>query len=248
MGLAMMVVVYRFAKKRGLPVEPRAKLPEFMRSLWDGALALAMPAIVLGSIIVGIATPTEAAVVAVVYALILGLFVYREIRFGQLPEIFANVAVTSAAVMVTVGAAQLFGWITAAEGLGNDIGRWLTALSTNPYVILLVINIVLLILGMFMEPVPIMLLTVPILFPVVTKLGIDPVHFGVVVTLNLMIGCLTPPVGLNLFLASAISGVPVMQVARAATPFIIVLLIVLALITYIPQLVLWLPQLIQAGR
>ena len=165
----------------------------------------------------------------------------------QLPEIFANVAVTSAAVMVTVGAAQLFGWITAAEGLGNDIGRWLTALSTNPYVILLVINIVLLILGMFMEPVPIMLLTVPILFPVVTKLGIDPVHFGVVVTLNLMIGCLTPPVGLNLFLASAISGVPVMRVARAATPFIVVLLIVLALITYIPQLVLWLPQLIAGG-
>ena len=248
MGLAMMVVVYRFAKRKGLPVEPRAKLPEFMHALWDGALALAMPGIVLGSIIAGIATPTEAAVVAVVYALILGLFVYREIQFRQLPEIFANVAVTSAAVMVTVGAAQLFGWITAAEGLGNDIGRWLTALSTNPYVILLVINVVLLILGMFMEPVPIMLLTVPILFPVVTKLGIDPVHFGVVVTLNLMIGCLTPPVGLNLFLASAISGVPVMRVARAATPFIIVLLIVLALITYIPQLVLWLPQLIQAGR
>jgi tripartite ATP-independent transporter DctM subunit len=248
MALAMMIVVYRFAKRRGLPVEPRAKLPEFMQALWDGALALAMPAIVLGSIIAGIATPTEAAVVAVVYALILGLFVYREIKFSQLPEIFANVAVTSAAVMVTVGAAQLFGWITTAAGLGNDIGRWLTALSTSPYVILLVINVVLLVLGMFMEPVPIMLLTVPILFPVVTKLGIDPVHFGVVVTLNLMIGCLTPPVGLNLFLASAISGVPVMRVARASTPFIVVLLIVLGLITYIPQLVLWLPQLVQAGR
>ena len=207
-----------------------------------------MPAIVLGSIIAGFATPTEAAVVAVVYALILGLFVYREIKVSELPEIFASVAVTSAAVMVTVASAQLFGWITAAEGLGNDIGRWLTAFTTNPYVILLVINIVLLLLGMLMEPIPVMLLTVPILFPVVTKLGIDPVHFGVVVTLNLMIGCLTPPVGINLFLASVISGVPVMRVARASSPFIVVLLIVLALITYIPELVLWLPQLIAGGK
>ena len=231
MALAMMIVVYRYATRTNIPVEPRATLPDFLHALKDGALALAMPAIVLGSILAGIATPTEAAVVAVVYALILGVFVYREIKWSHLPEIFANVAVTSAAVMVTVAAAQLFGWITAAEGLGNDIGRWLTTLTTNPYVILLVINVVLLILGTLMEPIPVMLLTVPILFPVVTKLGVDPVHFGVVVTLNLMIGCLTPPVGLNLFLASAISGVPVMRVCRAATPFIVVLIIVLALIT-----------------
>jgi C4-dicarboxylate transporter DctM subunit len=233
MGLAMMVVVYRYAHRAKLPVEPRATAAAVRHALWDGALALFMPAIVLGSIVLGIATPTEAAVVAVVYAFILGVFVYREIRW--------------AAVMVTVAAAQLFGWITAAEGLGNAIGRWLTALTTNPYVILLIINLVLLVLGMFMEPIPIMLLTVPILFPVITKLGIDPVHFGVVVTLNLMIGCLTPPVGLNLFLASAISGVPVMRVARASTPFIVVLVVVLALITYIPQLVLWLPHLTKAG-
>ena len=247
MGVAMMVVVYRHADRAGLPVERRATRKEVVHALWDGALALAMPAIVLGSIITGFATPTEAAVVAVVYAFILGVFVYRQISWSALPEIFTNVAITSAAVMVTVAAAQLFGWITAAEGLGNAIGAWLTSLTSNHYVILLVINVILLILGMFMEPIPIMLLTVPILFPVVTKLGIDPVHFGVVVTLNLMIGCLTPPVGLNLFLASAISGVPVMRVARAASPFIIVLLVVLALITYIPQLVLWLPHLTQAG-
>jgi len=247
MGLAMMVVVYRYAHRAGLPVEPRATAAELRHALWDGALALAMPAIVLGSIVTGFATPTEAAVVAVVYAFILGVFVYREIKWRELPELFTGVAITSAAVMVTVAAAQLFGWITAAEGLGNAIGVWLTSLTTNPYVILLVINLVLLVLGMFMEPIPIMLLTVPILFPVITKLGIDPVHFGVVVTLNLMIGCLTPPVGLNLFLASAISGVPVMRVARAAVPFIVVLLVVLGLITYIPQLVLWLPHLTQAG-
>jgi C4-dicarboxylate transporter DctM subunit len=247
MGVAMMIVVWRYAKRTNLPVEPRATRSQFLHALWDGALALFMPAIVLGSILLGIATPTEAAVVAVLYALILGMFVYREIGWADLPEIFTNVAITSAAVMLTVATAQLLGWITAAEGLGNVIGAWLTSLTTNPYVILLVINLVLLVLGTAMEPVPVMLLTVPILFPMVTKLGIDPVHFGVVVTLNLMIGCLTPPVGINLFLASAMSGVPVMRVARASTPFIVVLLIVLALITYIPQLVLWLPQFIQAG-
>jgi tripartite ATP-independent transporter DctM subunit len=247
MGVAMMVVVYRFAHVAKLPVEPRATRAQVLRALWDGALALFMPAIVLGSIVLGIATPTEAAVVAVLYALVLGVFVYREIKWSELPEIFTSVAITSAAVMVTVAAAQLFGWITAAEGLGNAIGKWLTTLTTNPHVVLLLINVVLLVLGMFMEPIPIMLLTVPILFPVITKLGIDPVHFGVVVTLNLMIGCLTPPVGINLFLASAISGVPVMRVARASTAFIVVLLVVLALITYVPQLVLWLPHLVQAG-
>ena len=122
MGLAMMIVVYRYAHRHKLPVEPRATAAEFRHALWDGALALAMPAIVLGSIVTGIATPTEAAVVAVVYAFILGMFVYREIKWRELPEIFTGVAVTSAAVMVTVAAAQLFGWITAAEGLGNAIG------------------------------------------------------------------------------------------------------------------------------
>jgi len=247
MGVAMMIVVYRYANRVKLPVEPRATRSQFLHALWDGALALAMPGIVLGSIVLGIATPTEAAVVAVVYALVMGLFVYREIKWAELPEIFTSVAVTSAAVLVTVAAAQLFGWITAAEGLGNAIGTWLMSLTSNPYMILLVINLILLVLGMFMEPIPIMVLTVPILFPVITKLGIDPVHFGVVVTLNLMIGCLTPPVGINLFLASAISGVPVMKVARASAAFIVVLLIVLALITYIPQLVLWLPHLTKAG-
>lgn len=247
MGIAMMFVIYRYARRTGLPVERRATLPEFWRSLWDALLALMMPVIVLGAIVSGAATPTEASVVAVVYAFVLGKFVYREIRWRDLIEICTGVAVTSAAVMVTVATAQLFGWITTAEGLGNMIGRWLTQLSRDPSVILLAINIVLLLLGMVMEPIPIMLLTVPILFPVVTKLGVDPVHFGVVVTLNLMIGCLTPPVGLNLFVASAISGSPVMAVARASAGFIGILIVVLALITYVPWLVLWLPRLVYAN-
>jgi tripartite ATP-independent transporter DctM subunit len=243
MGLAMMFVVYRYAKRRDLPVEPQATLPEFWKSLWDSLFALLAPVIILGAIVSGIATPTEASVVAVVYSLIVGLFLYRELKWSELPKVFSDVAVTSAAVMVTVAAAQLFGWITTAEGLGTAIGRALTGVTTDPFTILLVINVVLLILGTVMEPIPIMLLTVPILYPLVTPLGIDPVHFGVMLILNLMIGCLTPPVGLNIFIASAISGVPVMRVANAAWGFIFILIVVLAVITYLPQTVLWLPNL-----
>jgi len=248
MALAMMVLVYRFAKRNNLPVEPRATTPEFFRSLWDSALALIMPIIILGSILSGFATPTEASVVAVVYAFVVGKFIYREFRMSEVPEMLVSVSVISAAVMVTVASAQLFGWICTAEGLGTLISNWLTGVSTNPAVILLLINIVLLLLGTAMEPIPIMLITLPILFPVVTKLGVDPVHFGVVVTLNVMIGTLTPPVGTNIFVASAISGAPVGKVFYAARGFIWTLVLVLMLITYIPPLVTWLPRLIYGGN
>lgn len=244
MGGAMMVVIYRYAKREGLPVEPRATARQIAYSFWESLLALVMPIVVLGSIMGGYATPTEASVIAVIYALVIGLFIYRDIKVSDLPEIFTTVAVTSAAVMVTVAAAQLFGWITAAEGLGTSITNWLATVSTNPYVILLVVNIVLLLLGTLMEPIPIMLLTVPVLFPVMTSIGVDPVHFGVVMTLNLMIGCLSPPVGLNILLSAAMSGTSVAKVTQASWRFMGVLVLVLMLITYIPALVTWLPDLV----
>jgi tripartite ATP-independent transporter DctM subunit len=179
---------------------------------------------------------------AVVYALFIGLFVYRDIKISELPEIFAKVATTSAVVMVTVAAARLFGWITAAEGLGMSIADHLSGIHAGPAVILLIVNVVLLLLGMLMEPIPIMLLSVPVLFPVMTGIGVDPIHFGVVVVLNLMIGCLSPPAGLNILVASAMSGVRVGKVARASWPFMGVLILVLLLITYVPILVTWVPE------
>lgn len=244
MGVALMIATYRYAKAARLPVEPRANLQQFVLSARDAVLALFMPVIVLGAIISGFATPTEASVVAVVYALFLGLFVYRELTFSGLPDIFVGVAVSSSVIMITVAAAQLFGWITTAEGLAQVLTGWLTAFGDSPYLVLLIVNVALLVLGMVMEPIPIMLLTVPVLFPVITALGIDPVHFGVVVTLNLMIGCLTPPIGLNIMMASVISGVGVMKVTRAAWAFMVILTGVLLLITYVPELVLWLPRLV----
>jgi C4-dicarboxylate transporter DctM subunit len=200
--------------------------------------------IILGAILSGFATPTEASVLAVAYAFVLGVFIYREIKAKDLVEIFSSVAVTSAAVMVTVAAAQLFGWITTAEGLGKILGGVLTQFTREPWVFLLIVNVVLLILGTVMEPIPIMILTVPILFPVATQLGIDSVHFGVVVVLNLMIGSLTPPVGVNIFVTAAMAKVPVMRVARECMGFIWILILVLLILTYIPQFVLWIPQLL----
>lgn len=244
MALAMMLVVYRDALKLNLPVEARATLPEFGKAVREAALALGMPIVVLGTILTGFATPTEASVIAVVYGFILGVIIYREIKWSELVEIFATVAITSAAVMVTVAVSQLFGWITTAEGLGKILGAWLTTVTNEPWVFLLIVNIVVLILGMFMEPIPILILTAPILFPVSAQLGIDPVHFGVVIVLNLMIGSLTPPVGINIFVTAAISKAPVMAVARAAMGFIWILILVLLLITYFPKIVLWVPQML----
>jgi C4-dicarboxylate transporter DctM subunit len=146
--------------------------------------------------------------------------------------------------MVTVAAAQLFGWITTAEGLGKILGGMLSSFTQEAWVFLLIVNVVVLILGTVMEPIPIMILTVPILFPVATQLGIDPVHFGVVIVLNLMIGSLTPPVGVNIFVTAAMAKVPVMRVAREVMAFIWILILVLLLITYIPQIVLWIPQML----
>ena len=244
MGLAMMIVVYRQASKRNLPLEPRTTLPAFWKASRDAALALGMPVIILGAILSGFATPTEASVIAVVYAFVLGVFIYREIRWSDLVDIFATVAMTSAAVMVTVAAAQLFGWITTAEGLGKILGGMLTQFTNEAWVFLLIVNVMLLILGTVMEPIPIMILVVPILYPVATQLGIDPVHFGVVVVLNLMIGSLTPPVGINIFVTAAMARAPVMRVARECMGFIWILILVLLLITYIPKIVLWIPQIL----
>ena len=244
MAVAMMAVVYRQAFKINLPVEQRADLPAFWKATKEASLALGMPVVILGAILSGLATPTEASVVAVVYAFVLGMFVYREIKYSELVEIFSSVAITSASVMVTVAAAQLFGWITTAEGLGKILGAMLTSFTREPWVFLMIANAVLLVLGTVMEPIPIMVLTVPILYPVATQLGIDPVHFGLVIVLNLMIGSLTPPVGVNIFVTAAMAKVPVMRVARESMGFIWILILVLLIITYIPKIVLWLPQLL----
>ncbi len=243
-GLALMAVIRVIARRQHFPVEARATWRAMLTSAWDAVLALAMPVIVVGGILTGATTPTEAAAVAVWYAFLLGALVYREVRLTDLPEILVGTAVKSGAVMLTVAAATVFGWIATGERMGPLLTRWVLSMTSSPAVILFLIMVVLLILGCLMEPIPILVLMTPILFPVVTAIGVDPVHFGVLVTINVTIGLLTPPVGLTLFLMSAISGESVLALARASLPFLMVLLVSLFVLSYVPALVVWLPNLV----
>ena len=218
--------------------------PEFRGAVLGGGLPMLAPVFVIGSIVGGIATPTEAAAVAVGYTLILGVFVYGSLNFRSIYQCAVSTALISSIVMLTVATSQMFAWITVQEQLGTILNNALISIADSRFALLLLSNILLLILGMFMEPLPIMLVMAPILFPLLAKVGVDPVHLGVVFVLNLMIGMITPPIGLNLFVLSAIAKVEVMAVGRACLPYIAVLIAVLLLITYIPELTLFLPRLV----
>jgi len=247
MGIGIMIVIYIAAVKRGYRAEQRATLKQVLRAGFDGLLGLLAPGIIMGGILGGVFTPTEAAVAAVLYALIVGAIVYRELDLTRLTAILWDTVDQTVRVMFIIAAAGMFGWLLIYIRAPQAIVEALTALSSSPAVILLIINVILLVLGCFMEGIAIMLLTVPIFIPVLAKFGIDPVHFGVVMTLNLMIGLLTPPVGMVLYAVSTIAKVPVVRLAWELVPFMIVLGVVLMLITYIPGLVTWLPSVVMGG-
>jgi C4-dicarboxylate transporter, DctM subunit len=244
MGLAMMVTVYVIASKRNYPREQRASRREVARSLLGGLAALATPLLIMGGILSGAFTPTEAAVVACLYAMFLGMVVYREMVWADLPRILWETVQQTAQVMFIVAAAGLFGWLLIFLRVPDALIAWLTTLSDSPLSVLLIINLILLLLGCFMEGIAIMLLTIPIFVPIISKLGIDPVHFGVLMTLNLMLGMLTPPVGMVLYAMSSVACVPMMELARELVPFLIALVVVLAMITVLPAMVTWLPTLV----
>jgi tripartite ATP-independent transporter DctM subunit len=242
MGLFLMATAYWVAKRHGYAVEKRATMRELTVSFWSSLPALLMPLIVMGGIFTGVTTPTEAAVVAVAYAFFLSVVVYRQLTVKDCYRICVGMGSSTAAIMLTIAGATLLGFIATAEQMGPKLMQVFLSFSDNPIIILLIINLALLMLGCVMEPVPIILLTVPIFFPALTKIGVDPVHLGVVMTLNLMIGLLTPFVGLNIFITAAIARVPIIAVARESLIFIATLVFVLLLITLFPQLVLWLPN------
>ena len=247
MGFGIMVVIYVLSVKRGYPAEQRATMAQVVRSGVDGVLGLIAPGIIMGGILGGVFTPTEAAVAAVIYALVVGALVYRELDLTRIAAILWDTVDQTVRVMFIIAAAGMFGWLLIYIRAPQAIVEALTSLTSSPWVILMIFNVILLVLGCFMEGIAIMLLTVPIFVPVMAKFGIDPVHFGVVMTLNLMIGLLTPPVGMVLYAVSTIAEVPVVRLARELVPFMIVLGGVLILITYIPGLVTWLPNLIMGG-
>ncbi|MBM3505545.1 MAG: TRAP transporter large permease [Alphaproteobacteria bacterium] len=248
MFIAMFAITWWLCRKHDYPVEPRATPRERVKASFDGFLALLAPVFVVGSIIFGIATPTEAAALAVLYTLILGLLVYRNTSLSAIVHAAGSAALATGVVMLTVATSQIFAFLAVQEKLGEILTRMLLSISNNIYVILAMVNVLMLILGMFMEILPIMLLLAPILFPLLKSMGVSEVHFGVVMVLNLMIGMITPPIGLNLFMLSTISGEGVITIFKRAIPYVIVLIAVLMLITYIPWLTLFIPDLVLPER
>jgi C4-dicarboxylate transporter, DctM subunit len=249
MGLLLMVTVAIISKRRGYPAGERATWREFWIAGFQAMPAWGAPIIIIGGILGGVFTPTEAAVAASVYALVLGMFIYREITMADLVRSLWETVQGTVQIMFIVSAASIFGWLLIRQQVPTAIINGLMSLTSTPWVVLLIVNVILLILGCFMESIAIMLLTIPVFMPLIDRVGIDPVHFGVVLTLNLMIGLLTPPVGLCLYAVSAISKVPLWTLVREIWPYIVALVVCLALITYVPGLVLWVPNLVMgAGR
>jgi tripartite ATP-independent transporter DctM subunit len=205
---------------------------------------LLTPLIIIGGILSGIFTPTEAAGVAAFYGLILGLFIYKELKWRDIYRVFLEVGKTSSSIMIIISMSSVFAYILAYEGIAQKVADLLLGFSTNPLVIFLIINILLLLVGCFMEPMSVLLVLIPMLLPVVDKVGIDRLHFGVVAVLNLMIGLITPPVGVCLYVVARIANISFERTVKGVWPFVITLAVVLFLITYVPVLVTFLPNLI----
>lgn len=232
------------ARRYDLPVEDRLPSAERWRLFRAGLLPLGAPLIIIMTKVLGIATPTESAAVVVAYTLFLGVVVYRDLSFKDFLAASIGAAMTTAAIMMTVAFSQIFGSIAVLAGLGRTIQGTLLMISDNPFVLFIIINIMLLLLGTFLDPLPLMLILSPILFPLMTGLGVDPIHLGLVMVFNLVLGMVTPPVGLNLFVMARISGVGMLEVFRGGLPYYLVLWSVLLLLTYVPQLSLFLPTLL----
>ncbi|MFS0820231.1 TRAP transporter large permease [Bacillus sp. 1P02SD] len=238
-GLSLILVAYFISRKRGYGKEEKSSMRDVFTSFNRAILAILMPVIILGGIYGGVFTPTEASVVAVVYGLIVGLFIYREIKWKDLPEIFIQSAVTSAVIMFIIACASIFGFILTREQIPLQITNTLLEISSNPIIVLIIINVILLIVGTFLETSAAIIIMAPILLPVVTAVGIDPVHFGIIMVVNLAIGFITPPVGINLFVASNIANLRLEKVVRAIIPFLIMLIVDIIIISFVPEISLF---------
>ncbi|MGG4773747.1 TRAP transporter large permease [Alcaligenaceae bacterium 429] len=239
-GVGLIITAYVKARKEGYKgSEKRYSASEIWQTIWDAKWALMVPVIILGGIYGGVFTPTEAAAVGVIYGFIVGVFVYKELKWSDLYRVIAGSALTSATVIVIVGTATIFGRMLAIERIPFMIADYIVQLTDSPILILLLINVLLLFVGMFMETLAAIIILVPILLPVVTAVGIDPVHFGIVIIVNLAIGMVTPPVGVNLFVGSRVGETSLEKAIVGAIPFIISMLAVLLLITYVPWLSLF---------
>jgi C4-dicarboxylate transporter DctM subunit len=242
LGATLMVYIYFVAVKRDYPRDPKTPVKELLVAAYRALPALFMPVLIMGGILTGMFTPTEAAGITVVYAVIVGALIYRRLTFKNLPKVLLKSGLESGMVMLLIATSEPFAWIVAVDQIPQLLIDWISALTTSPYLVLLLVNIFLLLLGIPMETAPALVIVTPVLAPIAASLGIDPVHIGIVTCLNLVLGLITPPVGAVLFAVCGIGNISLDRLGKAVWPLFFVSLIVLALVTYMPWLSTFLPR------
>ncbi|BAQ11631.1 TRAP-type C4-dicarboxylate transport system, large permease component [Bacillus sp. OxB-1] len=245
-ALLLMLTVLVISKRKGYKGSgKKIDTKEVLGALWGAKWALFTPIIILGGIYGGIFTPTESAVVAVIYALIIGLFVHKELTFKRIKQSLISSSLMTGAILIILSTAAAFSKLISIYQIPNMLGQHILGISNNPLVILFLISVLVLIVGTFMETISILIILTPLFLPIVTQLGIDPIHFGIILVLGAEIGLLTPPVGLNLFVASGISNLSIERISLAVVPFILAMLVALILVVLIPQISTFLPALLK---
>jgi C4-dicarboxylate transporter DctM subunit len=243
MAVTLMLVTWLVAKKHNYPTLPQASLGEIWKAFRDSIWGLLIVVIVIGGIYGGIFTPTEAAAVSAVYAFVVAVFIYGDLKLRDVPRVLLESANMSAMLLYIITNAILFSFLLTSENIPQQMAQWIVDQGLSPWMFLLFVNVLLFFAGDFMEPSSIILILAPIFLPVAMKLGIDPVHLGIVMTINMELGMITPPVGLNLYVASGLARMGLTEVTIAAAPWILVVTAILLLVTYVPQIALWLPHL-----
>jgi C4-dicarboxylate transporter DctM subunit len=244
MGFVMCLVSWFIAKREGIPAEGKFSFVAAAKAFGDSFFALMTPVIIIGGIYGGVFTPTEAAAVAAVYGIVVGMFIYGELKLKDFPSIIFKAVIGTTLIMFIVGAAKAFGWMLTNLEIPHHIAAYVVSLTSSPIAFLLAMNVLLLVIGTLINASAAVVILTPIFLPVALQLGIDPLFFGVLMVVNLAIGCITPPVGLDLFVASAVTKVPLEKVMWASLPFLFALLGSLLLLTLFPQIILFLPNLL----
>jgi C4-dicarboxylate transporter DctM subunit len=242
LGAALMVYMYAVAVRRDYPTDPKVPAKEVLIAAWKALPAIFMPVLIMGGILSGMFTPTEAAAVVVIYAVVVGAFVYRRLTLRSIPKVLLNAGLESGMVMLLIAMSEPFAWIVAADQIPQLLIDFISHLTTSPYLILLLVNIFLLLLGIPIETAPALVIVTPVLAPIAATMGIDPVHIGIVICLNLVLGLITPPVGAVLFAVCGVGNISIDRLGKAIWPPFLVSLVVLAIVTYVPWLSTWLPK------
>ncbi|MBN2643887.1 MAG: TRAP transporter large permease subunit [Desulfuromonadaceae bacterium] len=243
LGGGLMLVTYLAAVRGGFKKTERAPMSEVWASFKEASWGLLVVVIIIGGIYGGLFTPTEAAAVSAVYGFIVVKFIYKDLKWKQIPDVIRASASTAAMIMFIIANAMVFAYLLTIEQIPQELAAWIVSMNLNKVMFLVLVNIMLLVAGNFMEPSSLIMIIAPLIFPVAMQLGVDPIHLGVMITVNMEVGMLTPPVGLNLFVASGISGRSLGEVVHASIPWFFALLVGLLIITYIPAISLWLPNL-----